>query len=105
MIEIITGTLEEHIIKILQKTYPVTTNDLLGQLQVSESLLMRTLKKLQIKGIVAMEPLPDTTFLRLLRNDISFVGKKRQKRFIKHHKIRKQPPLFLDDHDDSSMYQ
>jgi len=86
MIEITSGTLEELIIKLLQKTYPITVNDILRQLQVSEAVLLRTLKKLQTKGIIAMEPLPDTIYLRLLRSDIKFVGKKRQKKFIKHKK-------------------
>jgi len=86
MIEITRGTLEEQIIKILQKTYPVTVKEISGKLSLSEKQVLRTLKKLATKGIVQLEPLPGKTFVRLLRNDFSFIGKKRQRKFIKHHK-------------------
>lgn len=105
MIEIQTGTLEEQIIRLLQKTYPITTHDLLASLQVSERLLNRAIKKLQVQGIVAVEPLPDTTYLRLLRFDISFVAKKRQKKFIKHRRGQQRQSFDHDEYDDSNMYQ
>lgn len=91
MIEITTGTLEERIIKFLQKTYPVTVSDVERQLHVSRSVILRMLQKFQVKGIVQLEPLPDKTYIRLLRNDFSFIGKKRQRKFIKHHAGGKQP--------------
>ena len=90
MIEITTGTLEERIIKFLQKTYPVTVFDAEQKLHVSRSVVLRTLQKFQTKGIVQLEPLPDKTYIRLLRNDFSFIGKKRQRKFIKHHAGGKQ---------------
>jgi DeoR/GlpR family transcriptional regulator of sugar metabolism len=45
MIEITTGTVEEKIIKILQKTYPVTVKDLANKLNVSQSVIMREIQK------------------------------------------------------------
>ena len=84
MIEITSGTLEERIIKILQKTYPITVDNIRDELNTSRDIIIRTLKKLQIKGIVRLEPLPDKTFVRLLRHDFSFVGKKHQRKFKKH---------------------
>ena len=91
MIEITSGTKEEQIIKILQKTYPITVKDLKKRLHISEENLIRILQKLQIKGILQLEPLPDKTFIRLKRQDFKFIGKKRQKKFIKHHSgIKKQ---------------
>ena len=105
MIEITTGTLEEQILKEMQKTYPITVKDLLTSIQVSEALLLRTLKKLQTQGVIAMEPLPDTIFLRLLRSDIKYVGKKRQKKFIKHHHSKRTRPQYIEDNHDSVMYQ
>jgi len=101
MIEITSGTIEEKIIKILQKTYPVTVNDVANQLHVSKSVVMREVKKFQTKGIVQLDFLPDRTYIRLLRNDFSFVGKKRQKKFIKH-KSRGKP--FNQDEYDGFMY-
>jgi len=90
MIEITTGTLEEGIIKILQKTYPVTVDDIKKKLNVSRDMVLRTLKKFQIKGIICLEPLPDKTYVRLLRRDFSFIGKKRQRKFIKHRTGKKR---------------
>jgi len=85
MIEITVGTIEELIIKFLQKTYPVTVSDLEKKIHVSRKNIVRVLQKLQVNGIVQLEPLPDKTYIRLLRRDFSFIGKKRQKKFIKHH--------------------
>ena len=85
MIEITAGTIEEQIIKFLQKTYPVTISDLEKNIHISKENIVRVLQKLQVKGIVQLEPLPDKTYIRLLRHDFSFIGKKRQKKFIKHH--------------------
>ena len=89
MIEIVNGTLEEQIIKILQKTYPITISDLEKKLHISKDMIVRVLQKFQIKGILQLEPLPDKTYIRLIRRDFRFVGKKRQKKFIKHHSGKK----------------
>jgi len=84
MIEIISGTIEEQIIKIIQKTYPITVSGIKEKLHISRENIMRVLQKFQVKGIIQLEPLPDKTYIRLMRNDFKFVGKKRQKKFIKH---------------------
>ena len=89
MIEIVNGTLEEQIIKLLQKTYPITIADLEKELHISRNMIVRVLQKLQIKGIVQLEPLPERTYIRLVRRDFRFVGKKRQKKFIKHRSGKK----------------
>ncbi|UCF50703.1 MAG: HTH domain-containing protein [Thermoplasmatales archaeon] len=96
MIEITTGTLEEQIIKILQKTYPITIKEIKNKLNVSRDMVIRSLKKFQMKGIVRLEPLPDKTYVRLLRHDFSFIGKKRQRKFIKHRTGKK---MQTDDYD------
>ena len=93
MIEIISGTIEEQIIKIIQKTYPITVSEVKEKLHISRENIMRVLQKFQVKGIIQLEPLPDKTYIRLMRNDFKFVGKKRQKKFIKHRSgIKKQEP-------------
>ena len=84
MIEIVKGTLEEQIIKLLQKTYPITISDIEKELHVSRKMIVRILQKFQVKSIIQLEPLPDKTYIRLLRYDFSFIGKKRQRKFIKH---------------------
>lgn len=96
MIEITTGTLEEQIIKILQKTYPITVKEIKNKLNVSVDMVVRALKKFQMKGIVRLEPLPDKTYVRLLRHDFSFIGKKHQRKFIKHRTGKKKQ---TDDYD------
>ena len=85
MIEIITGTIEERIIKILQKKYPITVSDIENKLHLSRNTILRVLKKFQIKGIVRLESLPDKIYVRLLRRDFSFIGKRHQRKFRKHH--------------------
>ncbi|MGF3553681.1 MAG: HTH domain-containing protein [Thermoplasmatota archaeon] len=90
MIEVTTGTLEEQIIKFLQKTYPVTVKDIKNKLNISEKVILRTLKKLQLKDIVQLDILPDKIYVRLLRSDFSFIGRKQQKKFIKHKTGKKR---------------
>ena len=97
MIEINSGTIEERIIRLLQKTYPITVEDIKKELNISKDIVLRTLKKFQMKGIVKLESLPDKTYVRLLRHDFSFIGKKRQRKFIKHHsRGKKQEPEEYD---------
>jgi len=89
MIEIVKGTLEERVIRLLQKNYPITLKEIQSSLHLSKNNVLRVLNKLQAKGIVQLEPLPGKTYIRLLRNDFSFVGRKRQRKFLKHHKEQK----------------
>jgi DNA-binding transcriptional ArsR family regulator len=79
-VEIDSDSLEARILRILIKTYPVTTSDLRWELKISPNILERTLKALQSRGIVELEELPDKTFIRLIRRDISFVGRKATQR-------------------------
>ncbi|MCD6146414.1 MAG: transcriptional regulator [Thermoplasmata archaeon] len=88
MIEIKTGTMEEKIIKILQEFYPITVEEISKKLHVSKSNAEFELIKLQSKGIVEIEPLPGKTFVRLLRHDFTFVGRRHQKKFIKRKRSR-----------------
>ncbi len=90
MIEITTGTIEERIIKLLQKKYPITVNEIKEELNISKTIVLRYLQKLQTKAIIRLEPLSDKTYIRLLRHDFSFVGKKRQRKFIKHSTGKKK---------------
>ena len=101
MIEITTGTLEEGIIKLLKKTYPISIKDISSELNVSKDKILRALKKFQMKGIVRLEPLPDKTYVRLLRHDFSFIGKRHQKKFIKHRTGKKRQET---DEYDGIMY-
>ncbi len=100
MIEIVAGSIDEQIITILEKQYPVTIEDLEAQLHLSRKQIVRVLHQFEIKGIVGLEPLPDKTFVRLLRHDFKIVRKQRQRKFIKHHRRSKPFKVKNDDHDD-----
>ena len=101
MIEIKGGTVEEKIIKHLQKTYPITIKDLEDALHLSRTRIIRVLQQFQVNGIVQLESLPDKTYVRLLRFDFKFVTKKRQRKFIKHQRTKRQ---YQQTDDDSIMY-
>jgi DNA-binding transcriptional regulator LsrR (DeoR family) len=83
MIEITIGSLEEQIIHLLRTLYPITTVEIAQKLRVSRREVEWILHKFQVKGIVKLEPLPDVTYVRLLRNDFQFVGPKQQRKVIK----------------------
>ncbi len=85
MIEITIGSLEENIIKLLQRKYPITTSEIAQKLHMSRREVEWVLQKFQIKGIVKLEPLPDKTYVRLLRNDFQFIGPKQQRKIIKQN--------------------
>lgn len=83
VIEIEQGTLEERVLRILLEAYPVTLKGLKWELKISEVKLDLVMKKFVMRGIIELEELPDTTFVRLLRSDFVFVGRKasQKKRF------------------------
>jgi hypothetical protein len=98
MIEIQIGSTEEHILRYLQKHYPVTFTELARTLHISQASLKRTLLKLQHQGIVRIEPLPGNTYVRLLRTDFYYIGN------AKPHKptprrLRPQPDTKPSDYD------
>jgi transcriptional regulator with XRE-family HTH domain len=101
MIEFIRGSLEEQIIKLLQKKYPITTFELASRLGVSQKKIEWILKKFQIKGITKLDQLPDKIYVRLLRNDFQFVGSKQQRKAVKKSYMTKKEK---DSDDDSIMY-
>ena len=90
MIEIVKGTMEERIIKILQREYPITLRELSKKLGISERRTKTELIKMQAKNIVVMEPLPDKIFIRLIRFDFMFVGRRRQYKLIKRKKMKEE---------------
>ena len=55
MIEIKGGTIEEKIIKQLQKKYPISIKDLEEKIHISRVRIIRVLQRFQVKGIVQLE--------------------------------------------------
>jgi DNA-binding transcriptional ArsR family regulator len=76
MIEIERGSLEARIIEVLLEVYPITVEELREEISLSEKMLERGLKRLQTRGIIALEPLSDKVYIRLLRRDFHFIGRK-----------------------------
>jgi Winged helix-turn-helix DNA-binding len=102
MIDIVRGSLEEQIIKLLQKNYPITTFELALKLRVSQKNVERVLKKFQIKGIIKLDPLPDKIYVRLLRNDFNIIGMKQQRKPIKKKSFQNKKEDYIDS--DNIMY-
>lgn len=75
MIEIVKGTIDERVIKILQTRYPITIEELKNELGLSRIRTERIIKSFQVKGIVEVEVLSDKKYIRLLRQDFHFVGR------------------------------
>ena len=97
VVEVLEGSLESRIIHVLLEMYPVTVVDLRRELKVHPSVLERHLKGLAVRRIVELEPLPDRTFVRLLRYDFSFVGRKESQR--KRVKTRGKKPEKPKDYE------
>ncbi len=92
-VEILENTLEARIIHLLLEMYPVTLRDLERELKVRPTVLERTVKALALRNIVELEPLPDRTYVRLMRMDFSFVGRKEsQRKRVKHRGKKGEPP-------------
>jgi len=80
--QIKTGSLEERILRILLKKYPVTVDEIQDEVGVNEDTVEMVLKALQTRGIVMLDILPDETFVRLINPNLHFsqVQKKSLKR-------------------------
>lgn len=92
-IEILHGSLEERVVKYLVEVYPATIEDMAHELKVKRDRLDRILKSFAQRGVVELEPLPDKTFIRLLRSDFHFTGvKATQRRRFKQSGGKKQAP-------------
>ena len=57
---------ENRIVVLVNEMYPVTVDELRDAMAVREDTLVRALNSLVVKGVVALEPLPDKTYVRLL---------------------------------------
>ena len=90
-IEVLDGSVEGRLLKYLLEVYPVTVEDLERELKVNRDRLERIVKSLVQRGIVEIEPLPDKTYIRLLRSDFHFTGiKSSQRRRYKQSGSKKQ---------------
>ena len=59
-------SLERRILEYLQAHYPVSARQLAGSLGVSEKRVLLELRRMASKGMVELDVLPDTVFVRCL---------------------------------------
>lgn len=96
MIEIKKGSLEERVLKILFKKYPITVEELQQELQVSKKSVDRVLKGLIARGIITLDILPDKSFILLQRRDFRFIG---------HHESQRKPLKLIKRRDRKAKYK
>lgn len=91
MVDILKGTLDEQIIKILLRKYPITVEQIAYELEIPENKIEQSLRSLEIRGILMRDILPDKVYVRLLRADIRFIGRNgTQKLSQKKKKIKNE---------------
>lgn len=97
VIQVVEGTVESRIIHLLLEMYPVSVRDLERELGLRGDVLERSLKALVARGVIEVEPLPDRTYVRLLRRDFAFSGlKASQRRRVRHHGGANEKPKDYD---------
>jgi len=74
--------LQERIIKILMKRYPITTDEIINEFGMRKDVVEKEIKKLEREGVIALDVLPDKIFVRLLRRDFMFFNEKKIDRNI-----------------------
>ena len=92
------NALEARIIGILRDWYPITVEELKDELALPSRVLERALKSLMVKGVVALEPLTDKTYIRLLVPELVLQKDPKEK------KRRRRGPEGRVDDSDSIMY-
>lgn len=94
MVKLKSGSLEERVLKLLSKKYPITEAQLQRELGINPKILDRTLKALQLRGIIMLDILPDKTFIRLVKGGFEFLGRKpTQRKAFRYKKEKKEETL------------
>jgi DNA-binding transcriptional ArsR family regulator len=63
---ILRSSLEHRVIEYASGHYPLTVDELAGALGVSAGRVMMELRRMESKGLVELDVLPDKVFVRLL---------------------------------------
>lgn len=109
MIPIKKGSTEEKILRLLLKKYPVTSEEIVKALHIRETVIMESLRSMELSGILALDVLPGKCYIRLQRRDFEFSGfKPDQKRTIVRKKEKRKKGFereIKNDDDTSGMYR
>lgn len=99
-----TSSLEAKILLLLLEVYPITEKEIADYLGTSEKKVNASLKVLVKKGLVKLEPLPDTTFVSIASGDFQFKGKETEQLKKVREKMEKRKKVKTPDEDNSAMY-
>lgn len=98
--------LQARIIAILKDWYPITVEELKDELSLPTNVLERSLKGLMVKGVIALEPLSDKTFIRLLVPEMTVeVDRATRRKKRKMSSLPREPESGGTITDDSIMYR
>ncbi len=101
------GSEEEKIVRFILKKYPVTNMDIARTLGIKLDRVNLIMMKLEKRGVVTLDVLPDVWYVRMAGGDIRFVGANpTQKKKLKHKKSKKKKKLLKKrDNYEGMMYQ
>ena len=85
-----TSSLEAKILLLLVEVYPITVNEIADYLKEPKNRVENSLKVLALKGLIAMEPLPDKTFVSLASGDFQFTGRETEQLKKVQEKLKKR---------------
>jgi len=92
-----TSSLEGKILLLLVEVYPITVKEMAEYLGTSERKVEACLKGLAKKGLVRIEPLPDTTFVSIANGDFRFSGRETEQLKKVREKLEKRKKFKTQD--------
>jgi predicted transcriptional regulator len=99
-----TSSLEAKILLLLVEVYPITDKDIARYLETSQRKVNACLQGLVKKGLVRLEPLPDTNFVTIASGDFQFKGRETEQLKKVQEKMDKRKKFKTPDEDNSAMY-
>ena len=97
-----TSSLEAKILLLLVEVYPITVDEISDYLKAPKKKVENSIKVLTLKGLIALEPLPDKTYVSLTSGDFQFTGRETEQLKKVQEKLKKrQGPI---EEYDGMMY-
>jgi predicted ArsR family transcriptional regulator len=99
-----TSSLEAKILLLLIEVYPITDKEIATYLEISPRKVNACLQTLVKKGLVRLEPLPDTNFVTIASGDFQFKGKETEQLKKVQEKMKKRKEFKTPDDNSGGMY-
>ncbi len=99
-----TSSLEAKILLLLIEVYPITDREIAEYLGTSPRKVEASLKVLAKKGLIRLEPLPDTNFVTLASGNFSFKGRETEQLKKVREKLEKRKSFKTPDDNSGGMY-